>query len=271
MTTVDELLAGAGARPLRGWDFSWLGDRVRTEPPPWDFAAIVAGRAAHSPDLLDLGTGGGEFLASLPHRPPRTVATEAWPPNVDVAAQRLEPLGVEVVHVEPAPDNLDQGPDERRGRLPFGDASFSLVAGRHEAYVAAEVARVLAPGGSFVTQQLGGDYASAYEALGLEAPCRRVFDLAVARAQLERAGLAVQQAAEGETTTTFADAGAFAWYLRAVPWAVDGFAIERHRESLGRLQERIGAEGPLVVRDHAFWLAAAHPAEPLSFRADVPL
>ncbi|MDQ3823081.1 MAG: class I SAM-dependent methyltransferase, partial [Actinomycetota bacterium] len=72
------LLAEAEARPLGGWDFGWLGDRMRSGELPWDFTAIVVERARRSPDLLDLGTGGGEWLASLPHRPPRTVATEGW-------------------------------------------------------------------------------------------------------------------------------------------------------------------------------------------------
>jgi cyclopropane fatty-acyl-phospholipid synthase-like methyltransferase len=66
-------------------------------PLPWDYTATVLEHARRSPDLLDLGTGGGEWLAALPYRPARTVATEAWPPNVSVARGRLKPLGTEVV------------------------------------------------------------------------------------------------------------------------------------------------------------------------------
>ncbi len=77
------------------------------------------------------------------------MATEAWEPNVDVAGARLRPLGVTVVSVEAAPDNVDQTPDERRGRLPFPSESFDLVVNRHESFVAGEVARVLRPGGRF--------------------------------------------------------------------------------------------------------------------------
>ena len=146
MTTFDALLAEAETHPVEGWDFSWLGERVVMQPPPWDFAGIVESRASRAADLLDLGTGGGEWLASLSERPARTVATEAWPPNVDVARRRLEPLGVEVVAVESAPDNVDQPPGLAAPTLPFGDESFSLVVSRHESYVAAEVARVLRPG-----------------------------------------------------------------------------------------------------------------------------
>ena len=50
--------------------------------------------------MLDMGTGGGEFLFSL-HPLPKTVyATEGYKPNVPIARQRLEPLGVKVVYFE---------------------------------------------------------------------------------------------------------------------------------------------------------------------------
>jgi len=38
--------------------------------------------------LLDMATGGGEFLSSLVPLPPRTVATEGYPPNLEVARRR---------------------------------------------------------------------------------------------------------------------------------------------------------------------------------------
>lgn len=56
------------------------------QSPSWDFAALVAERARQATDLLDLGTGGGEWLTGPPHRPICTVATEAWGPNAPVAA-----------------------------------------------------------------------------------------------------------------------------------------------------------------------------------------
>src|SRR5687767_9421828 len=106
MTTdaLDTLLAEAERRPLVGWDVSYDG-RITTSR-PWDFAAIVDAHTRGSPDLLDLGTGGGEWLSALPYRPPRTVAVEGWPPNVDVARRRLEPLGIPVLAFEGAPDNV---------------------------------------------------------------------------------------------------------------------------------------------------------------------
>ena len=256
------LLAEAAAHPVSGWDFAWLGERVSSAPLPWSFDDVVAERARRSPDLLDMDTGGGEWLASLTHRPPRTVATESWPPNVEVAGARLRPLGVTVVRDEGAPDNVDQEPGESRGRLPFPSESFVLVTNRHGSFVAAEVARVLAREGVFLTQQVGGDYEDFHAALGLPPPepAARRWDLRLAEAQLAAAGLRVVRSGEGAETTRFADVGAFAWHLKAIPWVVPGFSIEAYRPALERLHARIGACGPLTVRQPAFWLEAVRSA-----------
>lgn len=255
--SVDELLAEAEGRPVSGWDFSWLGPRLVTSALPWDYDASVLAHARRSPDLLDLETGGGEWLAALPYRPRRTVATESWEPNVEVAAARLAPLGVAVVPSEAAPDNVDQRPGATRGRLPFPPESFALVTNRHGSFLATEVARVLTRGGTFITQQVGGDYGDFYDALELPRPERRgrQWDLELAVAQVEAAGLPVSASGEATLLTSFADVGALAWYLKAVPWAVESFSIETHRKRLARLHERM----PLEVGMPAFWLEAVRP------------
>jgi SAM-dependent methyltransferase len=244
--------------PVEGWDLGALGDRISIAPPPWDFDQTVVRHARAAPDLLDIGTGGGEWLASLAHRPPRTVATEGWPPNVDVAGRRLRPLGITVVACEPAPDNVDQVPDEPRGRLPFPSGSFALVTSRHESFVASEIARVLVRDGVFLTQHVGGDYGDFYEALELPRPPvpQRRWGLTLAGEQLASAGLRAVSSDEGTEVTSFADIGALAWYLKLIPWTVEGFSIETHRLQLERLHERIAANGPLSMRLPAFWLKA---------------
>lgn len=146
---VDELLDEAERQPFTGWDFSWLEGRIVSLPLPWDYTAVVVAHARRSPDLLDLGTGGGEWLAELPYRPARTVATEAWPPNVAVAKARLETLGIEVVQVPPARDNTGRPVAGAAAILPLGDASFHLVVDRHESFEVGEVARILVPDGWF--------------------------------------------------------------------------------------------------------------------------
>ena len=254
MTDVARLLEEAEARPVEGWDFGWLGDRMRVAPLPWSFEDIVAAHAMHSADLLDMETGGGEWLARLSHRPPRTVATESWPPNVEVAGRRLRPLGITVVHDEGAPDNVEQSENEARGRLPFPSESFALISNRHGTFVASELARVLAPNGVFLTQQVGGDYDEFRDALSIprQSGRGREWTLQLATAQLERAGLHVVESGEAFEATAFADVGAFAWYLKAIPWVVPGFSIAEQRARLEQLQ----AEMPLTIRQPAFWLRA---------------
>jgi len=234
---------------MRGWDFAQLGSRISIDAPGWDFDAIVAEHARSSRSMLDIDTGGGEWLASLSARGERTVATESWPPNVPVARERLAALGVDVLAAEPVADNVEQRGGEPP--LPVADASFDLVTARHAAYVPRELARVLMLRGTFLTQQVGGDYGDFYDALGLARPLgKQRWTLEYATAQLQEAGLDVDDGAEGVETTTFADAGALAWYLEAVPWTVEGFSPQTHAAALERVRV------PLRVRLPAFWLQA---------------
>jgi hypothetical protein len=83
-----------------------------------------------------------------------------------------------------------------------------------------------------------------------------VFELQLARDQLEAAGLRVVAGEAGSATTTFADAGAFAYWLRAIPWIVEGFSVSAHRAALTALQRRLEEEGPLTIEEPAFVLEA---------------
>jgi len=121
-------------QPFAGWDFSYLAKRrvmLRTRN-AWNYTRSVVAAIGHARSLLDMDTGGGEFLAALPQRPLWTRATEGYGPNVLVARQRLAPLGVEVVEVQGV------------AHLPFADGQFDVVTNRHGAYEPHEVRRVLA-------------------------------------------------------------------------------------------------------------------------------
>jgi 2-polyprenyl-3-methyl-5-hydroxy-6-metoxy-1,4-benzoquinol methylase len=88
--TFDELIDEALAAPFEGWDFTWLDGRKTHIQLPWDYATRVRARMRGARAMLDMGTGGGEILASLAPFPPRVFATESYPPNVAVARKRLE-------------------------------------------------------------------------------------------------------------------------------------------------------------------------------------
>ncbi|MGH8978897.1 MAG: class I SAM-dependent methyltransferase [Acidimicrobiia bacterium] len=249
---VDALLAEAASRPFAGWDFSWLGARLLIEP-AWDYTQLVLDAARDATDLLDMGTGGGEWLSGLPRRPSRTMATEAWPPNVPIAARRLRACGVPVVWDEGATDNVDQTGTDPRGRLPFRTGAFHLVVNRHEAFVAREVARVLTRAGRFITQQVDdGNLDDCFGLLGLDAPREPAGTwLAVAVDQLEAAGFRIDDARTGSETYRFADVGALAWYLQAVAplhreWS--DFEIQHHHDALDQIHARAEHGEPIVVR-----------------------
>jgi SAM-dependent methyltransferase len=247
---AERLLDEALLLPFRGWDFSVLGDRLVVEPPPWSFEEIVDDAAARATCMLDMGTGGGEWLSARRHAV-RTVASESWPPNVALGAARLRPLGILVVHVEGAVDNAEQAMTDARGRLGFRRGAFDLVVNRHESFVAEEVRRVLRDGGVFVTQQAASGSRQFHELLALEAPPDDDFHMDLAIEQLERAGLCIDESAAGTATTVFGDIGALAWYLHNVPWAVRDFSIQRHRDALLHLYG-----GPIRVPSERFWIRA---------------
>lgn len=254
MGKFGDLMVEAETRPFEGWDHSYDGRIVTIEP--WDFGGLVDALAAESPDLLDMGTGGGEWLSQR-RLPPRTVATEGFTPNMPVAQARLGPLGVEVVAVDGAPDNVEQDGKLAGGALPFADESFHLVVSRHESYVAQEVLRVLAPGGRFATQQVDSHIARDFHRLLGETspPIAKFWDLNFAVWQIAKAGFTVEDQAQGAQVMRFADVGAFAWYLKNLPFIIPDFSIDRSHARLERLHDETGERG-IDVRQPVFRLTA---------------
>lgn len=238
--------------PFAGWDFSRLDGRLSEEATPWEYRALVTTALPGCEALLDMGTGGGEFLASLAPLPPLTCATEGFAPNIPIARARLEPLGIAVSAVPP-----DDAPP-----LPFADASFDLVLSRHESYAPAEVWRVLRPGGWFITQQVGGENDSALNRQ-LAAPNPdngfAFWTLDYARAQLAAAGFAIGFAAEAFPRKEFADVGALAYYLKAIQWQIPNYDVDQYFPRLQEVHRRSDVQGGIVSRAHYFVLVAEKP------------
>ena len=80
---------------IHGWDFSHIQDRYAEEDDlPWDYRQVIETCLTKQTRLLDLDTGGGEFLLSLDHPRRQMAATEEYPPNVALCRERLLPLDV---------------------------------------------------------------------------------------------------------------------------------------------------------------------------------
>jgi SAM-dependent methyltransferase len=250
MRSFDELVAEAEAAPITGWDFSWLDGRATEERPRWRYAEQVAARAAQVASMLDLQSGGGELLAKLPSLPPLMVASEGYAPNVVVAARNLRARGAFVVA---APDD--------RPALPFAGATFELVTSRHpiETYWD-EIARVLQPGGSYFSQQVGPHTMREVSEFFLgPLPDTSKRDPALARRAAEDAGLAVRQVEEARLRATFDDVGAVIYFLRLVVWTGPDFSVERYRARLRDLHEQIAREEPFVAYSTRFLIEATKP------------
>lgn len=262
----DALIAEANAAPFTGWDFSWLNARSTESRLPWSYAGEIVAYSGHAKTMLDMGTGGGEFLSGFAARPPRTIATESWPPNVPVAASKLRPAGIPVLQAESASDNPsdDAGAEQAgtrpaTGRLPFRDGSLDLIINRHESFNAREVGRVLAPGGRFVTQQVDfGSDVELYDLLGLEPPDEPASWLALAVAQLTAAGLDVTVQRAGQAVRHLHDVGALVYYLKIVPWVVPQYRLE---EFMPRLRTAFATRDawPVPLTARRFLVVARRP------------
>ncbi|MGH1564256.1 class I SAM-dependent methyltransferase [Mumia sp. DW29H23] len=239
MRSYDALVAEAVDADVSGWDFSWLDGRATEERPSWGYQRLMVERWARASAALDIQTGGGEVLAGAERVPPVAVATESWPPNLAKATRLLHPRGVVVV----------ADPDEPP--LPFADAAFDLVTSRHPATVWwDEIARVLAPGGTYLAQHVGPEsvFALAEELVGPLGPEHRQARQPDAEAEAAgAAGLEVVDLRTERLRMEFGDVGAIVYFLRKVIWIVPGFTVDRYDAALRRLHARIAAEGPFVA------------------------
>jgi SAM-dependent methyltransferase len=233
--------------PFTGWDFSHLDGRMLEEEAPWSYSARAAELMRRSSAMVDLGTGGGERLLKLrEHWPAKVVATEEYPPNFRLATQRLAPRGVKVVEVR----LTDTYP------MPFGDGEFELVLDRHSAFNPREVARMLAPGGIFFTQQVHGLWAEDLLAVFGAKPQWPDSSLAKYVPQLQAAGLEIVDRRDWSGQLSFSEVAAVVYYLKAVPWLVPGFSVETHLQALLALQHRLENGQPLTFSARKYLLEA---------------
>ncbi len=246
--SFEELIANAQAAPIEGWDFGWLAGRATEERPSWRYSEIVAERAKLASRMLDLQSGGGEMLARLPHFPPLLVATEGYAPNVAIASRRLSVRSAYVVATQ----------DDR---LPFPNDAFDLVTSRHPVDTWwEEVARVLRPGGTYLSQQIGPNSVRELSEYMLgPLPPGSTRDPRLARVAARTAGLVVRDLREERLRTVFNDVGAVVYFLRLVIWIVPGFTVEGYYDKLLALHEQIQRSGPFVTYARRFLMEAQKP------------
>lgn len=242
----EKLIVEALHREFTGWDFSFLENRYVETPPSWDYHQRVLAQIKSVASLLDMGTGGGEFLSTLAPLPPTTCATEAYQPNVPIARSRLEPLGVRVFEIRS---------DES---LPFENERFDLVINRHESFSSSEVFRILKPGGKFITQQVGGHNNRRLNELiqGLTRGEHSFWTSREAVARLRDTGFQILEKKEEFPEAIFYDIGAIVFYLRVIPWQIPDFKVEKYHDKLVAIHNAIQETGSLTVKTHRFYIEA---------------
>lgn len=248
--SFEELVREGEHAEIAGWNFDWLDGRAFEERPSWHYFDLVAARTQSVSTLLDIEVGAGQMIADLPSVPALTVGTEGYPPNIATAAAALRTRGAHLVC-----------PDTERQQLPLRSNTFELVTSRHPITTWwDEIARVLRPGGTYLSQQVGpyslrdlSDYLMGPQPGG----SARDPDAAVAAA--ERAGLVITTLQAERPRTEFYDIGAVVYFLRLVVWIVPDFSVARYRDRLRSLHEQIVREGAFATTASRFLIEARKP------------
>jgi SAM-dependent methyltransferase len=208
----------------------------------------------------DLGADGASFVgARHPNRRRRSSrrhSSSATAPccyqvlaaHVDVARRNLKTIGASVVAVG----------DEA---LPFSSNYSDLLVSRHPVITPwEEIARVLVPGGTFPSQQVGAgtnreltDFFMGPQPIGeARNPERHV-------TRAEAVGLRVDDLRDETLLVEFFDVGAVAYFLRKVLWTVPGFTIDAYRERLQSMHLQIERDGRFISHSRRFLIRATKP------------
>jgi SAM-dependent methyltransferase len=237
--------AAEGVRGVLGWEPErHVAPLNRTEL-PWDYEGLARRAMSRASSALDLGTGGGEVLSRLAPFPPTTLATEPWLPNLPVAAGRLQPLGADVVFAHSC-------------HIPVRSKSLDLVLNRHEEFAPDEIARVLRPGGVFITQQVDEEnwrelvphfprmqrFAGLYQHL---------------RNGLEVAGLVIGDGGRHLYEAVYSGVEDVVRMLVLAPWKVPDFGVEQDIDALVALERELATPDGIRLTEGRFLIVARKP------------
>ena len=232
---------------IHGWDFSHIdGKYAEPEELPWEYGQVIRQYLSADAKLLDMDTGGGEFLLSLGHPYENTAATENYPPNIQLCRETLLPLGI------------DFRPADASATLPFRDGSFDMVINRHGNFHAAEIYRVLKPGGIFITQQVGAENERELVNLlcgEIPLPFPEQY-LEIISGQFRDAGFTILRGEESFRPIRFLDVGALVWFARIIQWEFPNFSVDTHLEGLLAAQKILESSGSIDGSTHRFLLVA---------------
>jgi SAM-dependent methyltransferase len=232
-----------------GWDFTYVTNtgRMMESPLPWNYFVAICRHLTPGAVLLDLGTGGGEFLSLLPDKASlRIYATEGYAPNVALATKRLQTFGGTLID------------DYTDSSLPFANDFFDLVIDRHESYDLEEIYRILKPGGYFITQQVDGK-SDLPVAEVLQVKANEAFvhwDLAYALQEFVPTAFKIKFKQENAGFMRFYDAEALLFYIRSMPYLFQDYVDFDFAKIASLLADYFSAHPYLDVRKDRFLIVA---------------
>ena len=229
-----------------GWDFTHLYGIWESVILPWVYKTIISAFLKKTDNLLDMGTGGGEFLLSLNHPYRNTYVTEAYEPNVRLCRKNLEPIGITVAHIT------------KDSCLPFQDEMFDVIINRHESFDIDEVKRILKKNGIFITQQVGGknDSDLSERLCSHFRPQFPEHDLNFNKKLIEKTEFKILQKNEFFGKVKFYDVGALVYFAKIIPWEFPGFQVESAQKILFQLQREVDDIGYIKGTEHRFFIVA---------------
>lgn len=231
---------------FESWDFSQISGKIKEEPLPWDYKEIIQEHLTKDMKLLDMGTGGGEFLLTLNHPYENIYATEGYEPNYELCMEKLAPLGINVTRIIG---------DES---LPFEDSFFDIIINRQESFDSREVWRALKPGGLFITQQVGGlnnKALSEFLIEDFEEIVSSEFTLHSISDELQAQSFKLIFKNEYFPYLRFYDMGALIQYAKVIEWEFPDFSVDNCFTQLCRLHDALEQKGYIESKEHRFIIA----------------
>ncbi len=242
----NEWLAEEDCAKIYGWDFSHIEGRYKEYPLPWDYKTVIHKYLGTTDRLLDIDTGGGEFLMTLGHPQNLTYATEGYSPNVELCRRVFSETEITFAEMS----------DYKR--MPFPDETFDIVINRHGTYVAEEIYRVLKKGGLFITQQVGEDNDRELVEM-LHPDCKKQFcghNLGCQAKLFENNGFEILEGDEAFVPIEFYDVGALVWFAKIIEWEFVGFSVEKSFKTLQKAEKTLTEKGKISGKAHRFYLVA---------------
>jgi SAM-dependent methyltransferase len=219
--SLDELRALVeSVEERRGWDFSRVRDRI--DPVPWSWGGVVKRYLTRTQRVLDVGTGGGERFLKLAEYYGSGIGIDTDGQMVRVAKENTPA----VLRCRVSFRKMDVH------ALRFPDGSFDVVLNRHSVVDVDEIARVLRPGGYFITQQVGArNHANITSLFGCgpggQYQVAADQTIAVWADEFAARGFAVRGQGEYDVAYLYLDAASLMFWMKALPMPED-FDIERH-------------------------------------------